>query len=64
MEYFVHCRETHNITSEFERQVEVEYEAMARGYKLRYEVVNNRAYNFYVEVESDLEFLAFKLRCG
>lgn len=64
MEYFVHRRITSIPTPDYERQVDAEYEAMARGYKTRYEVVDNRAYNFYVEVESDLEFLEFKLRCG
>ena len=63
-EYFVHRRVATKTTAEYERQVELEYQAMDRGYKLRYEVSDNIAYNVYVELESDVEFVEFKLRCG
>ena len=62
--YFVHRRECHKTVPEQEQQLTVEDAAFAHGYTMNYQVVDNSAYNVFVELETDLEFIEFKLRCS
>lgn len=62
--FHVHRRATRQLTQEHEQQLCVEDAARAFGYKLTYQVYMNKFYDVFVELDSDLEFIEFKLRCS
>jgi hypothetical protein len=62
--YLVHRRECHKTMPECEQQLIVEDAAFAHGYTMSYQVVDDSAYNVFVELATDLEFVEFKLRCA